>query len=601
MAGKLSEQMSKLGSVQMTELTATVDSLSEKVARNYTELRDAQDKTLSLENMKDQLVTEVQAKQNQLVSEMKAHQEQIMSFLMRRKDSASEPAAVRRQEDSNTPPANTVLGECIPAAILSPRPRTVHSTTGPAGVLGELRHASALGDRYIEGESDRGSGVGTDRSEEARINTMRDGIVKAYIQFAKESPDTTKPSSWNTYVRDVVQAADLWTFREGLTGDDELSIDPFDFDSLSRQYPLRKIHNHQLAFNFLINTITDATLKNKVYQAGSPTVGWRRLQSFFQPKTVTEVEDPRQRFYAHQMQKRGNPLEAEAFLQQIESNIKAIDLNHSISNQECNGRLLNSMPSAEYSDVPTYFSTELGPDTRREKVMSKLTARYNYLQRNKRNSTASGGALCRTSGKQELQYNFNGGQRGRGHDARGRGRGRGAFSGGRGSQAHPGEQDNNGSRSTTGRRGTADCRYFCVNGRKWWLLGLQTSWTPGGALPAALGLRQMSSPWTQDKGLRYSTGNVCGDTGDAGEAARTGDVDRGPRRRRGKPVFPYIHTTGVRVCYNRGYDIGRTQDCQAWVADSGASKSMTPSTDCMINFEECDTFMDNVNGSRFPT
>lgn len=49
-----------------------------------------------------------------------------------------------------------------------------------------------------------------------------------------------------------------------------------------------------------------------------------------------------------------------------------------------------------------------------------------------------------------------------------------------------------------------------------------------------------------------------------------------------------------------GYGSEQTEGYEVWVADNGASESVTPSTECMLDFVECDTYMVNVNGTKFP-
>lgn len=122
---------------------------------------------------------------------------------------------------------------------------------------------------------------------------------------------------------------------------------------LQEEHQLSTIHNHQIAFNFLLNKTTDNIFKNLLYQSRNPVLAWKRLVGYFAPKPLAEIDNLRHQFHRFWMPKGRNQLEAETLLQDILTRLLALDSQQDIDDRDFNYRLLSDMPRSEYSGEQT--------------------------------------------------------------------------------------------------------------------------------------------------------------------------------------------------------------------------------------------------------
>lgn len=80
----------------------------------------------------------------------------------------------------------------------------------------------------------------------------------------KKVPEANNPSSCQSYSRYARNLVGCWGSTDRLIGKDVVIAEPFDLVKLHEKHQLSTTHNHQIAFNFLLNTMTDNNLKRLV-------------------------------------------------------------------------------------------------------------------------------------------------------------------------------------------------------------------------------------------------------------------------------------------------------------------------------------------------
>ena len=119
-----------------------------------------------------------------------------------------------------------------------------------------------------------------------------------------------KLTAWHTWRQEFLSYASLYNFLPALTREPPIRTAPINRDrERAAGTSDQELAQAELAWCYLIASMTDIHLKSMVMDEGSPTAAWKALNEWFSPKTPGRVLDLFTDFINTSLPPGGSPLE----------------------------------------------------------------------------------------------------------------------------------------------------------------------------------------------------------------------------------------------------------------------------------------------------
>ena len=399
--------------------------------------------------------------------------------------------------------------------------------------------------------------------------------------------DGRKKHEWWRWRNDALSIAEMNGFGSAFVREEPIKCMPFNIRELLEQgVPPKDIRKAKKAWCLLVTHITDDSMKDMIYSAGSPSAAWKQLNEWMEPETPGVELGLFQQFMSVDMSRGGDPLDLYAKLKSVASKMSALIRNPPVSEyiegRLTNLRFLSALPS-EYDTCVERLRTEVsGTAFSLKHIQEVVGDRYKSLQQS---GKAGQGAKALFAGS--------------GNPGRGRGRGGRSGRGARGARGRGGK-----SGQQSGVEASADGASNPSSAAT-----APTSTAPTAAAAAAPA--PVSAPAQDVKRCHVCNATnhfmnncpkrVCSTCGGKGHSADQCPTHTGVLAAVEPESTDYVlmaldpsDGNPGEECSGQGYQLSET-----WVGDTGATVHMTSSKLGMYNFEPTVSRMTTASGDTF--